>query len=252
MITLCRSNDRQHDSGPGHEDWRTFGLRSQPSHLRNGFGVLESLDEHRFGPGMVAAGGAEPQGHAVETVTYLHEGTLTHEDTFGRIDVMHAGEFQRTASRPTTRHSSTNASRVACAHVFRIGLRDPQPELEPDQEKRRFSAAQRRGLLCLIASGDRAQEALHLRNPIRMYSAMLEPGQHVVHELPEGQRAWLHVVGGEATLGDITLTTGDGAGVTEERAVSVTARSQAELLLVSIAQPSGQPDSEAAPASERT
>ena len=63
-----------------------------------------------------------------------------------------------------------------------------------------------------------------------MYSAMLDPGQHVVHELSQGRSAWLHLVQGEVTLGDIVLTTGDGAGITAERAVSLTAKEETEIL----------------------
>ena len=67
-----------------------------------------------------------------------------------------------------------------------------------------------------------------------MFSAVLEPGQHVVHELSGGRIAWLHLVEGEATLGDTILTTGDGVGVTAERAVSLTAQSETEILLVDL------------------
>jgi hypothetical protein len=67
-----------------------------------------------------------------------------------------------------------------------------------------------------------------------MYSAMLDPGQHVVHELSQGRSAWLHLVQGEVTLGDIVLRTGDGAGVTAERAVSLTAREETEILLLDL------------------
>ena len=67
-----------------------------------------------------------------------------------------------------------------------------------------------------------------------MYSAMLDPGQHVVHELSQGRRAWLHLVQGEVTIGDLVLTTGDGAGITAERAVSFTAREETEILLLDL------------------
>ena len=67
-----------------------------------------------------------------------------------------------------------------------------------------------------------------------MYSALLDPGKHVVHELSQGRSAWLHLVQGAVTLGDIVLTTGDGAGFTAERAVSLTAREETEILLLDI------------------
>jgi hypothetical protein len=43
-------------------------------------------------------------------------------------------------------------------------------------------------------------------------------------------------VQGEVTLGDIVLTTGDGAGLTSERAVSLTAREETEILLLDLAE----------------
>ena len=67
-----------------------------------------------------------------------------------------------------------------------------------------------------------------------MYSAMLESGQHVVHELSQGRSAWLHLVEGEVTLGDVVLTEGDGAGLVAERAVSLTARETTEILLLDL------------------
>jgi hypothetical protein len=56
----------------------------------------------------------------------------------------------------------------------------------------------------------------------------------VVHELLDGRSAWLHLVEGEVTLGDVMLSTGDGAGLTAERAVSLTAREETEILLVDL------------------
>ena len=63
---------------------------------------------------------------------------------------------------------------------------------------------------------------------------MLGPGKHVVHELREGRSAWLHLVEGEVTLGDVVLSSGDGAGLTAERAVSLTAREETEILLLDL------------------
>ena len=45
---------------------------------------------------------------------------------------------------------------------------------------------------------------------------------------------WLHIVEGEASLGDVVLSTGDGAGIALERSVSVTARERTELLLINL------------------
>ena len=104
----------------------------------------------------------------------------------------------------------------------------------PGHEQKRFSAADRRGALCVVASPDARRGSLRVHQDALLYSAMLSPGKHVVHELGQGRCAWLHLVEGEVTLGDVVLSTGDGAGVTAERAVSLTARVETEILLVDL------------------
>jgi hypothetical protein len=129
------------------------------------------------------------------------------------------------------RHSETNASRTDSAHVFQIWLRPSEAGLPPSHEQKRFSAAERRGVLCVVASPDGRRGSLRIHQDALMCSALLDPGQHVVHELSYGRSAWLHVVRGEVTLGDTVLAAGDGAGVSAERAVSLTAREESEILL---------------------
>jgi redox-sensitive bicupin YhaK (pirin superfamily) len=67
-----------------------------------------------------------------------------------------------------------------------------------------------------------------------VYSSIIDPGRHLIHELLPGRSAWVHVIDGEATLHDIVLTQGDGAGVTIEPSVSVTAQEDTEILLVDL------------------
>jgi hypothetical protein len=70
-----------------------------------------------------------------------------------------------------------------------------------------------------------------------VYSALLDPGQHLVHELLPGRGAWLHVLHGEVLIDGQILSAGDGAAVSVERAVSVTARVDAEILLLDLGEP---------------
>jgi redox-sensitive bicupin YhaK (pirin superfamily) len=67
-----------------------------------------------------------------------------------------------------------------------------------------------------------------------MYSAILESGQHVVHELAPTRCAWVHVVAGQAILSCFILSDGDSASVATERAVSLTARDHTEVLLFEV------------------
>jgi redox-sensitive bicupin YhaK (pirin superfamily) len=228
MITIRRAEDRHHDRRRRREVWLTFYPQDQAETLADGFGALEILNEGRLPPG---AGVSRHAHHDAEIVTYVREGALAYEESMGCSGFIHTGEFQRMTAGRGARHTHTNVSRADWTHVFQVWLCPSEAGLEPSHEQRRFSVAERRGVLCVVASPDARRGSLRIHQDAVMYSAILDPGQHVVHELPQGRSAWLHLVQGEVTLGDDVLSTGDGAGVQTERAVSFTAREETEILL---------------------
>ncbi len=231
MITLRRAGERHHDQRRKYEVWLTFDAQDRTDPLADGFGALEILDENRLSPRAEIQ--IRPRRDA-EVVTYVCRGAVTCDDSMGRFGVQQAGEFSRTTTGRGSRHSDTNASVTDWAQVFRLWLRPAQAGLEPEREQKRFSRAERRGRLCVVASPDARRGSLRLHQDVMLYSALLRPGNHVVHELSEGRRAWLHLVEGEITCLDLVLSSGDGVGVTGERAVSLTAKEETELLLIDL------------------
>ena len=231
MITLRRDGERHHHRSRKQKVWFTFNSQDRTGPLADGFGTLEFLDEDRLSPG---ADVPHHPHHDAEIITYVREGALAYEDSVGHSGVIRAGEFQRTTAGRGLRLRQTNASGTDWAHVFQIWLRPSEADLEPNHEQKRFSAAERRGVLCVVASPDARRDSLRIHQDVLIYSALLDPGQHVVHPLLLGHRAWLHLVEGEVTLDDIILTTGDGAGIQAERAVSLTAQEKTEILLLDL------------------
>lgn len=231
MITLRRANQRHHDRRRKQGVWFTFYPQDRSDALADGFGSLELLNEDRLPPGATVAHHAHRD---AEIVTYVREGALSHEDSHGRSGIIQAGEFHRMTTRESVRHSETNASRSNWAHVFQIGLRPREVELELGHEQKRFSAAERRGALCLVGSPDARRGSLRLHQDALMFSSILDRGHHLIHELLPRRSAWLHVIVGEIAFADLVLCAGDGAGIAEERAVSITARQETEILLLDL------------------
>jgi redox-sensitive bicupin YhaK (pirin superfamily) len=228
MITHHKAQERRRDRHRELETWITVFPQIHTDPRAPGVKHLEILNEDQLPP---AASVARHPRHAAEILTYVREGALAYEDSTGHSGVLRAGEFQRMNAGRGVHHVETNASKTDWTHVFQLWLRPSEGELEPSHEQKRFSAAQRRGRLCLVASPDARKGSLRVRQDVLMYAAILGSGQHVVHELARGRRAWLHVVQGEVSLGDVLLITGDGAAVTGERAVSLTALAETEILL---------------------
>lgn len=190
------------------------------------------IDEFRLPPGGTISGHSLRE---AELITYVLEGTLAYRDSLGRASAMQAGEFRRMSVGRGVRSSETNSSRTDWTRLFRVGL-GSSAGLACDPEQKRFSVAQRRDGLCLIASATARAGSLRIREDALLFSALLRPGQHLVHQLPPGRQAWLHVVNGEVALRDAVLTSGDGVGISGQHAVSFTARAESEVLLAEIAQ----------------
>jgi redox-sensitive bicupin YhaK (pirin superfamily) len=239
MISLRRAEARHHDRRHQRDVWRTFAPRDRTNPVAGGFRALKLLDEDHLPPRSPIP--QQPRGDA-EIVTYVREGAVAYEDSMGCSGVIRAGEFQRRTAGHGLRHGEANASRTAWAHVFQVRLHMVEVGPEPHREQKRFSVAERRGGLRVVASPDAQCGSLRLHQDARMYSALLERGQHVVHELRPGRGAWLHLVHGQVSLSDLVLTAGDGVAITAERAVSLTAREDAEILLFDLGAAANSPD----------
>jgi hypothetical protein len=230
MITVRRAKERQHQRRRKQEAWLTFHPQDAVDPIANGFGALGIFKEGRLPP---RTGTLEPREDA-EIITYVREGTLSFEDSTGQSGFIRAGEFQRMTAGRAVRYSEANASPTEWAHVFQIWLRPSVSGLEPGHEQKRYSLAERHGILRVVASPDAREGSLQIHQDAFLYSAILDRGGHLAHRLSEGRGAWLHIVRGEVTLGEVVLGTGDGVGVTAERVVSMTARAETEILLVDL------------------
>ncbi len=210
----------------------TFDAESPADPLRLGFRSLETLNEERLAPGMGFL--LHPQ-KDMEVLTYVLEGTLSEEDPSGGRRALETGECRRSSARSGTRHRAVNRSLTDSAHAFQSCIKPNRKDPRSRVEQKRFPLAGRRGILRLMASSDGKDESLRMDQDIRIYSSLLDPGHHLVHELVPGRAAWLHVVKGRIRLVDHELRAGDGASLVDEAAVSWTAQEPSEILLFDLA-----------------
>lgn len=229
MIVLRRAEQRRYHSGPRGEVWHTFFPQHGSEPLAQGFGTLESLDEERR---PVGSGHRRYRHRDAELLTYVREGALTYQDSTGSAGVLSAGEFMRRTTDRLLRHGESNGSPQHGAHLFHLWIGPNARASAAGHEQRRFGAGERRAGLCVVASPDGRRGSVRVHQNTLVFSALLEPGQHVAHELRPGRTAWLHVVQGEVALGEVVLGAGDGVGITQERVLSLTAREASEILVV--------------------
>jgi redox-sensitive bicupin YhaK (pirin superfamily) len=77
--------------------------------------------------------------------------------------------------------------------------------------------------------------SLTIHQNARIYVSTIDSGNHVSLDLPAGRHAWLQVLRGGVSINCTKLETSDGAAVSEESSLSITADADAEILLFDLA-----------------
>ena len=235
MIIIRKSEDRRYVDVGDQKTWMTFDGENQIDPLRNSFGVLKVLNEEILSPG----GGFVF--HSVKdmvVVTYVHEGVIVYKAPLEEPAKIEAKEFNKVNVEKDTTQYAFNTSPTEDAQVFQCGFEEEEcddppgdADSKPKGVKKLFTHAERQGVLKMIASSDGREASLPIQQDIQLFSTFMHDGNHIAHELKPGRSAWLHVVKGKVSMGTFKLQTGDGAGFTDERSVSFTAKGFVEILL---------------------
>jgi len=232
MIYVRRTGERRHIKSATQDTFLTFDPENKADHFHRGFRGLEALNEEVPLPTM----SFQPnKGEPVEVLTYVRDGAVLSWDSAGKQEQVRAGEFHRTSPRSKIRRHFINESLIGRSQAFQIWFRPEGGESRSRPEQAQFTNAERRGVLRPVASSDGKSGSLRIHQDMQVYSSILLTGQHVVHEIGRGRGAWLHVVEGRVALRDLVLDTGDGAGLEDEVAVSITAQAPSEVLLINLA-----------------
>lgn len=232
MIALREGARRRHVRAAGRETWSSFDPRDRRDPLCDGFRALVGLVEDRLSPGI---GFPTHLRRDAELILYLREGVLAYQNDLGHSGIVRAGEFQHVSAGRGIRHRRFNASPANAAHVFEIHLRPDTLQLAPDFRQQRFSVAERKGRFCLVGSPQRGASTFRIHQDVLVYSSLPETGHHLIHPIPPGRQAWLHVVTGRVRLGAREIGAGDDVACWDEPSVSITALEPSELLLLDLA-----------------
>lgn len=223
MLTPRPSKERGHFDHGWLNTYHTFSfaMYHDPQHM--GFRSLRVMNEDRVTPG--AGFGTHP--HAdMEILTMVLSGQLAHRDSMGNGSTLSPGEFQRMSAGTGLTHSEFNPSKTEPVHFYQIWLLPERKGIEASWEQKAFPEAGRENVWQLVASPDGAGESLRVHQDVRVMLTTLEPGATVKHEPGDGRHVWVQALTGAVVLeagGEkLDMSAGDGAAVSDERALTLT------------------------------
>ena len=196
----------------------SFGDYYDPNNM--GFGPLRVINEDR----VRAGAGFDTHGHRdMEIISYVLDGALEHKDSIGTGSVIRPGDVQRMSAGTGIRHSEFNHSKTEPVHFLQIWLLPGREGIKPGYEQRTFTDADKRGKLRLVASPDGRDGSVTVHQDAELYATLLDDGARVTHALKPARRAWVQVARGAVEVNGRALAAGDGAAISNEREVAISA-----------------------------
>jgi len=228
MITIRKAEERGHFDFGWLSTYHSFSFGDyyDPKHTR--FRTLRVINEDFVQPGH----GFPTHGHRdMEIVTYILQGALEHRDSMGTGSIIRRGDAQRMSAGTGVTHSEANPSPDEPVHLLQIWIFPREQDLQPEYEEKKFSDDEKRNKLRLIVSPDGKDGSVKIHQDAKIFASLLDDREEVVHSLEEGRSAWLQVAAGSVRLNDVALKQGDGAAVSQESNLRLTAEGPAEVLL---------------------
>ncbi|WP_207885086.1 pirin family protein [Pseudomonas sp. 30_B] len=185
----------------------------------------------------IAAGtGFPPHPHReMEIITYVRQGAITHQDSLGNKGRTEAGDVQVMSAGTGIVHSEYNLEKDV-TKIFQIWIIPSVRGGTPSWGAKPFPKGDRAGRFVTLASGyENDADALRIRAEGRLVAATIKAGQSAEYELGDGRRAYLVPATGKVEVNGVTLEARDGAAISDEAVVKVTALDDSEVILVDIA-----------------
>jgi redox-sensitive bicupin YhaK (pirin superfamily) len=195
---------------------------------RMGWGRLRVWNDDEI----AAKSGFPPHPHAdMEIITYVRTGAITHEDSMGNKGRTPAGDVQVMSAGTGVRHSEFNLEDETTT-LFQIWIETDKPGAKPSWGQREFPKSDRTGQFQVLASGDEGDDALTINADARVLGATLNAGESLTYSLAEGRRAYLVPAVGAVEVNGVALNARDGAAIRDEAEITITAKADAELVMV--------------------
>jgi quercetin 2,3-dioxygenase len=232
MITIRKAEERGHLDHGWLDTYHTFSFDQyyDPAHMH--FRTLRVINDDR----VAAAHGFPMHSHRdMEIITYILSGALEHRDSMGNGSVIRPGDVQRMTAGTGVSHSEFNPSATEACHLLQIWIMPNARNLTPGYEQKFFAADERKGKLTLIAAPDGIDGAVTINQDARVHASLLAAGQSVNQALEVNRYGWLQLARGRLTVNGAQLAAGDGAAISKESRVEMSAAEDSEFLFFDLA-----------------
>lgn len=180
--------------------------------------------------------GFPPHPHAnMEIITYVRQGAITHRDSMGNEGRTEAGDVQVMSAGTGIRHAEYNLEDGVTA-IFQIWILPTKTGGQPGWGMKPFPRHDRSGRFAVLASGfANDNDALPIRADARVLGVTLKAGESALYALGASRHGYLVPAIGTVDVNGVKIGTRDGAAISDEDMLKITALTDTEIVLVDAA-----------------
>jgi quercetin 2,3-dioxygenase len=228
MITLRKSQERGYADHGWLKSYHSFSFAGYYDDAHMGWGNLRVINEDRIAAGT----GFGTHGHRdMEIVSYVLSGNLAHKDSMGNVKGIPPGDVQRMSAGKGVMHSEFNHAQGQETHFFQIWIEPNVRGISPSYEQKTVLAAEKQGVLKLIAAPAGEIASISLNADARIYSSLLDGNESATLTLDPKRKAYVHLIRGSLSVNGQALQGGDAAKIQGESSLALSAASGAEVLV---------------------
>jgi len=232
MLKLRKSSERGYADHGWLKSYHSFSFAGYYDPNYMGWGNLRVINEDRIEPG---TGFGQHSHRNMEIISYVLSGELAHQDSMGNIKGIPPGDVQRMSAGSGVTHSEFNRAEGSITHFLQIWIEPNVQGIQPSYEQKTIPAAEKRGVLRLVASPTGEQGSVVMHADAKLYAGLFDGHETTTLKLDPYRKAYVHLIRGELKVNGQKISTGDALLLEQESQVQITDAKKAELLVFDLA-----------------
>lgn len=230
--TLHKANTRGHANHGWLDSHHTFSFAGYHNPTRVNFGALRVLNDDIVTGGM--GFGQHPHDN-MEIVSIPLKGALEHGDNTGGRGIIKSGEVQIMSAGSGIVHSEKNASKTEAVNFLQIWVFPKERDIKPRYDQKVFASADRHNELQAIISPEKDSNGLWINQDAWFVLGNFSKDFSTEYTLNKNSNGvYAFVIEGDVTINEQKLNKRDGLGVWDTDKISITADTDAEILLIEV------------------
>lgn len=210
----------------------TFSFASYYNPERMHFGALRVLNDDYVAPGR--GFGKHPHDN-MEIISIPLSGDLKHEDSMGNTTTIRQGDVQAMSAGTGVAHSEMNAKADEAVEFLQIWVFPKSRNIAPKYSQITLENAALENQLDQIVSPNADDRGVAINQDAWFHLGNLSAGTGLNYDLKKsGNGVYAFVLDGDVTIAGQALNKRDGFGVWDVDQLSITADSDARLLLMEV------------------